>query len=252
MFAEKSGINPGIISSIFSSTCVFTIIIFYFMYGQKLSIFDFIGIFFIVGSVVFISIGGGESGDEEESTRRLLAGPGPKKAGGVKLSPEEANMYLYFGVIAALCAGFVLSVNSVSLLYCGHVGCRIDQSNFDGNFIMFCIFFPMYLIIEYNSPGTYTARDLFSGSMDIITITIGVIAQGKGLAIGNGGPIQALENQKVVVVTIVTAIVYQNMPTVLQICGLVSGLVGVMFIVFQKQKGGEEGEDGKKAPELVH
>lgn len=118
---------------------------------------------------------------------------------------------------------------------------------------MFCIFFPMYLIIEYNNPGTYTARDLFSGSMDIITITIGVIAQGKGLAIGNGGPIQALENQKVVVVTVVTAIVYQNMPTFLQICGLVSGIVGVMFIVFQKQKGGDdEGKEGKKAPELIH
>lgn len=117
---------------------------------------------------------------------------------------------------------------------------------------MFCIFFPMYLIIEYNTPGTYTARDLFSGSMDIITITIGVIAQGKGLAIGNGGPIQALENQKVVVVTVVTAIVYQNMPTFLQICGLVSGIVGVMFIVFQKQKGAEESKEGKKAPELIH
>jgi len=251
MFAEKSGINPGIISSIFSSTCVFTIILFYCMYGQKLSIFDFIGIFFIIGSVVFISIGGGES-DEEESTRRLLAGAGPKKEGGVKLTPEEANMYLYFAVIAALCAGFILSVNSVSLLYCGHVGCRIDQANFDGNFIMFCIFFPMYMIIEYNNPGTYIARDLFSGSLDIITITIGVIFQGKGLAIGNGGPIQALENQKVVVVTIVTAIVYQNMPTLLQILGLVSGLIGVLFIVFQKQKGSEEGEEGKKAPELVH
>lgn len=125
MFAEKSGINPGIISSIFSSTCVFTIILFYFLYGQKLSVFDFIGIFFIIGSVVFISMGGGESSDEE-STRRLLAGAGPRDPNAPKLSKEEANMFLYFGIIAALLAGFVLSVNSVSLLYCGHVGCRID------------------------------------------------------------------------------------------------------------------------------
>lgn len=210
---------------------------------------DFIGIFFIVGSVVFISIGGGGKGDDKESTRRLLAGAGPAKDYS-HLTESEKNMYLYFAVIAALCAGFVLSVNSVSLLYCGHVGCRIDQANFDGNFIMFCIFFPMYLIIEYSNPGTYVIRDLISGSLDIITITIGVIFQGKALAIGAGGPVQALENQKVVVVTIVTAIVFQNMPTVLQICGLVSGIVGVMFIVFQKQK--DSGEDGKKAPELVH
>lgn len=79
-------------------------------------------------------------------------------------------------------------------------------------------------------------RDLFSGSMDIICITIGVIALGKGLACGDGGPMQAIENQKTVVVTIITAIVYQRMPTVLQICGLASGIIGVLFIVFQKKK----------------
>lgn len=141
-------------------------------------------------------------------------------------------MYLYFSVIAALIAGFILSVNTVSLQYCVNVGCRIDQANFDGNFLMFLIFFPMYLIIEYTEPGTYSLKDLGSGSADIICITIGVIALGKGLACGNGGPMQAIENQKTVVVTIMTAIIYQRMPTILQICGLLSGIVGVLCIVF--------------------
>ena len=59
---------------------------------------------------------------------------------------------------------------------------------------MFSIFFPFYLVVEYTKPGTYTMRDLFSGSMDIICITIGVIALGKGLACGDGGPMQAIEN----------------------------------------------------------
>lgn len=240
MFAEKSGINPGIISSIFSSTCVFTIIMFYFLYGQKLTLNDWVGIFFIMLCVVFISIGGGEAPAEEgaeitqvaNSTLRMLAGPSARKGPKEYVSPEDANMYLYFSVIAALAAGFILSVNTVSLQYCVRVGCRIDQANFDGNFLMFLIFFPMYLIFEYNEPGTYSMRDLFSGSMDIICITIGVIALGKGLAVGNGGSMQALENQKTVIVTIITAIVYERMPTILQICGLVSGIVGVLFIVF--------------------
>jgi len=64
-------------------------------------------------------------------------------------------MYLYFSVIAALAAGFILSVNTVSLQYCVNVGCRIDQANFDGNFLMFLIFFPMYVITEITAPGTY-------------------------------------------------------------------------------------------------
>ena len=113
MFAAKSGINPGIISSIFSSTCVFTIIIFYFLYGQKLSINDWIGTLFIILCVVFISIGGGESDEEEEKVRRMLAGGSYKVT--EHITPEEANMYLYFAIVAALIAGFILSVNTVSL-----------------------------------------------------------------------------------------------------------------------------------------
>lgn len=208
MFADKSGINPGIISSIFSSTCVFTIIMFYCLYGQKLSINDWVGTAFIMLCVVFISLGGGEGGAGEEvaeepaaedavaSTLRLLAGPRVRKPGEVRevITPEEANMFLYFSVLCALAAGFILSVNTVSLQYCVHHGCRIDQANFDGNFLMFSIFFPMYLVVEYNSPGTYIMQDLISGSLDIICITIGVIALGKGLACGNGGPMQAIEN----------------------------------------------------------
>ena len=85
--------------------------------------------------------------------------------------------------------------------------------------------------------------------MDIICITVGVIALGKGLACGNGGPMQAIENQKTVVVTIITAIVYQRMPTVLQICGLVSGIVGVLCIVIQKHKKEGEEEEEKKEGE---
>lgn len=158
-------------------------------------------------------------------------------------------MYLYFSVVAALVAGFILSVNTVSLQYCVNVGCRIDQANFDGNFLMFSIFFPMYVVTEITAPGTYIMQDLISGSLDIICITIGVIALGKGLACGNGGPMQAIENQKTVVVTIMTAIIYQRMPTVLQICGLVSGIVGVIAIVIQKHKKEEPAEGEAKEGE---
>lgn len=84
MFADKSGINPGIISSIFSSTCVFTIIMFYFWKHQKLTLNDWAGTFFIILCVVFISIGGGEAPADDAAdvaaagTRRMLAGPSRK------------------------------------------------------------------------------------------------------------------------------------------------------------------------------
>ena len=84
-----------------------------------------------------------------EGMRRMLAGAGGrlKKAE----NPDEANMYLYLSVVSALVAGFILSINTVSLQYCVRVGCRIDQANFDGNFLMFLIFFPFYLVVQIQS-----------------------------------------------------------------------------------------------------
>ena len=127
---------------------------------------DWLGTLFIMLCVVFISIGGGEADSEEintgetknDSKLRMLAGPGPRKGPKEYVSPEEANLFLYFAVIAALVAGFILSINTVSLQYCVNVGCRIDQANFDGNFLMFTIFFPFYLVVEhYNQVPTICA-----------------------------------------------------------------------------------------------
>lgn len=120
---------------------------------------------------------------------------------------ESSNNYLIYSVISALIAGMVLSINTLSLQYCVRVGCRIDQANYDGNFMMFISLGIKYLSIELSTPGTYSTRDLLAGSGAIISITIGVIALGKGLACGNGGPMQAIENQKTLVATLITAII---------------------------------------------
>ena len=140
---------------------------------------------FILLCVALISVGGGEKQEGKEKT----------------------SEYLYLSVAFGLVAGFVLSINTLSLQYCVRVGCRIDQSNYDGNFVMFIILLILYLCIESANPGTYSLRDLFSGSMCIFCITLAVIALGKGLACGNGGPMQAIENQKTTVATIITAMI---------------------------------------------
>jgi len=57
-FAFPSGVNAGIISSIFASSCIFTIIIFFFKYDQKVTKFDAIGAFMIVLCVALVGVGG--------------------------------------------------------------------------------------------------------------------------------------------------------------------------------------------------
>lgn len=56
-FASKANINQGVIASLFSSSIVFTAIIFYFLYDERLTWRVLIGIIFIGGGAALISIG---------------------------------------------------------------------------------------------------------------------------------------------------------------------------------------------------
>ena len=55
--ASQAAINQGIIASLFSISIVFSAIIFYFLYDEALSSRHFLGLAFMILSVVLISIG---------------------------------------------------------------------------------------------------------------------------------------------------------------------------------------------------
>jgi drug/metabolite transporter (DMT)-like permease len=100
-FAFKSGVNAGIISTIFSSSCIFTIVIFYFKYGHQISLIDFIGTCFILLCVVMIALGGtGGSDSEEVKTEDQIA---------------EEKVNLVMALIFAIISGFCLSMNTVGI-----------------------------------------------------------------------------------------------------------------------------------------
>jgi len=54
----KSGVNPGVMSIIFSSSIVFTPVLFFCKYGQKLRRVDYMGAFLVAICVGMIGIGG--------------------------------------------------------------------------------------------------------------------------------------------------------------------------------------------------
>lgn len=64
-FAGKSGMNSGIIASIFSSSVIVSLFAFYILYGQKVTKWGLLGSLMVVACVVMIgvgpSVGGGES-----------------------------------------------------------------------------------------------------------------------------------------------------------------------------------------------
>jgi drug/metabolite transporter (DMT)-like permease len=55
-YANLAQVNPGVIASVFTSGVFFTALAFYFVYGEKLSKTDFIGVSLIVVGVTIIGI----------------------------------------------------------------------------------------------------------------------------------------------------------------------------------------------------
>lgn len=68
LFTAEAGINSGIITSIFATSLIFTSIIFYFQYSQKLTGFDMLGICFVISCILVISLSGGDGSDETGET----------------------------------------------------------------------------------------------------------------------------------------------------------------------------------------
>ena len=71
-FGSRSGVNNGIISVIFSTGVLFTAIIFYFLYGQKLTLWDLAGCIFIVVCVALIAVGGAGGGGHGKDVSKGL------------------------------------------------------------------------------------------------------------------------------------------------------------------------------------
>mmetsp|Transcript_31605 Transcript_31605/g.48326 ORF Transcript_31605/g.48326 Transcript_31605/m.48326 type:complete len:127 (+) Transcript_31605:369-749(+) len=92
-FAGKANVNAGVMGSIFCSSAIFTAIIFYFMYRQKLSPHDMLGCGLILASVFAIGISGSTGGDDSEID----------------------TGYLIYSVLVALGTGFLMSMQSLVL-----------------------------------------------------------------------------------------------------------------------------------------
>lgn len=95
-YGYMSHANSGIIASIFSTSVAFTCLIFFFMYNQKLTKYDLLGILLIVVCVVMISVGQGSA-----------------STGG---NIETGNLTI--AIIFAVITGLSFSINSLDLYIC--------------------------------------------------------------------------------------------------------------------------------------
>ena len=93
-FSSKSGVNSGIIATIFSTCVIFSNMFFYFIYNQKLSKYDHIGSLLIIASVVMIGMGNAKSAASDTNMTNLI-----------------------LAIVSAILGGLAFSLNSINLNY---------------------------------------------------------------------------------------------------------------------------------------
>ena len=112
-FAEESGMNQGVISTLLSMASLFNIITFYFKFGEKISCLHFIGVAFMIACIICISLEATSKTEEDEEDLGTSETLGVSK--------------LVAGVLAVLCglAGAILMSTK-------HFFIRIYKANYSG------------------------------------------------------------------------------------------------------------------------
>ena len=134
-------------------------------------------------------------------------------------------------IVMACLSGLVFTFNTITIQQCIRCGLDVQQANFDGNYLLVIFMLPGY-IVNYK---LYTGLQLMYGTLALVFIMLAVVSISYGLKNGTVASVQALENQKAVVLTVIIAIVKKKVPNGLQIGGLVAGLVGVLILVCQNK-----------------
>ena len=94
-------------------------------------------------------------------------------------------MNLVFALVFAILSGLVLSLNTVSIMYCIQINFDLDQANYDGNAMLGVIFLPFFIYHHKK----YEFMDIVVGTLVIVCVTIAIILFSRALAVGVAGPV---------------------------------------------------------------
>ena len=145
-YAALSGLNFGIVSSLFTSAVVFSAIIFYVLYREKIHLKDWLAMFLIIAGVVLISLG-----KPDESSKQ------PTKQTLDNQTSSPLN-YMTLSLLFALLSGFLLALNSLVMKhYIRNYNFDVVQLNLDGYLI--CSLFLATCFICYG-PTNYSWIDI--------------------------------------------------------------------------------------------
>ena len=98
-------------------------------------------------------------------------------------------------------------------------------------FIGIFIYLPLFLTMWLSGKVEYTWMQILFCNVNRLFLTSSLIMTTKAIDYGDGGPLQAIENQKSAVTTIFMALLFDIYPNLYEIAGLLAGLVAIPIIV---------------------
>ena len=213
IFTAKSGLNAGIITSIFSTCIVFTTVLFYFIHNQVLTRKDFIGITFLVGCVVLISLSPNKNTDADDL--------------------HTSSAYRVIAIVFAVLVGMALTTYTVEMHYSIKTGLPLMQANIDGGFILGLIAVPFYLLQDGE---VYNSQIYILSNLKFVLVVLASYFLNKALSCGKAGRVQSLDYMKTVWKILLTVAIDQQVPSKIEMLGCVCGLIGTLIIVLSKEK----------------
>lgn len=148
---------------------------------------------------------------------------------GSELDETARERYLLMSVLCAVLCGASFAVNSLVMKHYvkAHAFGPI-QLNLDGYMVCVVLFLcPGYFIY---GPSHYSNADIVKSQASGILSLLGTAAMTKAFKTGKGGPIQAIDSLKCLVPLFLNILFYEQVPTRMQVGGIVSGMVGATII----------------------
>jgi uncharacterized membrane protein len=131
--------------------------------------------------------------------------------GGTNDEKEVDKIFLALALSMAIVTGLTLSLNTVNIQYVISTGFNVDQANYDGGFLIGMLYLP--LTIYYRS--NFDLDVYIKSSLAVIFGTIGIISFSRALQHGKAGPVQAIENTKTIVQSMMAALILKQIPTLM-------------------------------------
>jgi len=212
-YSEQAGVNQGVMSTLFVLSAIFCAIFAYIFLNEIMGGADYVGMLFMIACAVLLSLSQVGT-DEGEIT------------GGI----NKERISAFIPVLAATGSSLGFGVRSVLIKYFVMKGYNVY------NFAMQSLFVDgligtIYLIIQYITvDGLITQQILIPGVLSGLIAGFGTFLINYSISVGIAGPASAMANLAAVFQTILDYFILGQVLNLLQIFGLLIGLIGAIVL----------------------